>query len=230
MNLELQRLQHLTCEHFRDSQVTFEPKESGAQLGCIAVVNGVKYHVKSHAYGYMFSQFSRGWIPREPEPLEILLYRAFEYAGIGPEVHIIEGRKKIDTFVCTRHTSMIESIEGYPLKIMLVHLLQQIFGLTDFITNVDNYCISNNELVIFDFRIDERLTRVSLNNILEPNKPFYKYGRYLPEYISNIVYTPKREYLDENIPILRKLYEYLKDKQFPKKNVIFANLNEIIFL
>lgn len=234
---ELQKIRFYTHEYFKNVydtiDFTFLPKECGAHLGFIVIVDGVKYYVKTHSYGRVFPQFSKGWTPRPVEPFELVMYRAFHSIGIGPEVHIFAGRNPIDTYIATRGVEdLIYLNEQHSEQIMLLHMIQQTCCLTDLITNPENYFISDGRLVIVDFR-PEVPRMCDVQNIVDASKPFYKYGRYLPQHIQKIVYLMSSEerlhLIRKNKEIITSLKTFVESYQtFVGKNVVLQNLENVL--
>ncbi len=232
---EIQKIRFYTHEYFKrlydTIDFTFLPKEAGAHLGLIVIVDGIKYYVKTHSYGNVFPQFSKGWTPRNVVPFELVMYRAFQSIGILSEVHIISGRNPIDTFIATREIPNLLPLNSeHPEQIMLVHMIQQTCCLTDLITNPENYFISDGRLVIVDFR-PEVPRMCDVQNILNGTKPFSKYGRYLPQFIQNIIYniSPQERLGYMNVDILLQFKNFIESQQpFEGKRVILQNFENLI--
>lgn len=235
---EIQKIRFYTHEYFKKIydtiDFTFLPKEVGAHLGLIVIVDGIKYYVKTHSYGNVFPQFSKGWTPKNVVPFELVMYRAFQSIGMLSEVHIFAGRNPIDTYIATREIPDLTLLTSeHSEQIMLLHIIQQTCCLTDLITNPENYFISDGRLVIVDFRPEFPIRTCDSQNIINASRPFYKYGRNLPQHIQKIVYLMSSEerlhLIRKNKEIITSLKTFVESYQtFVGKNVVLQNLENVL--
>ena len=176
-------LQRKACDYFsglnqcsRD-EIKFLPKQDGVQLGCKVIVNGVKYHVKTHRYGLSSSANSSE--AKTVDLIEPFCYKFLEYSRFGPEVHFFWASEK-DFYIATKDISSIgpEELKVIPYEMIkreflfnenyskgksrdvvikglfIFDIIGEIFQLSDILTNTGNfYFLVDSSNNIVDFKI-----------------------------------------------------------------------------
>ncbi len=201
--------------HFKvdKSQITFDDKVIGDQLGLIAEIQTekgkIKYYIKTHSGGLQ-SQHSSG--AKTLNARELAVYKILEYLGIGCETHFF-GRDLKNFYIATKDAKSTEYGHDFDtygnflknIKIELkeiprgieegltaLDLISRIMRLSDLQTNSGNFGFSStahNYIVrAIDFRVGDDDISYEVNEdhyrgLLEGNGPYSYTGDNLISYV-----------------------------------------------